>query len=246
MKKPLINDLTKSFSDLSAKTSFSPSLTPKGLASDSELSSGGKVINQWILKERGNHLLRFIDRTIGIPLVLLASLRFKRKLPKRIESIAILKSAGIGDLVFMSGVIQDIRKAHPVAKIWLFTGKANAGIGKLIEGVELVVLPMTNPIKAAKIIRGYPVDLWIDADPWPRISTLLTLCSRSKFHVGFNAPKQWRHFPYDATASRLPTNWSTTRRTSCARLLSATKMASSVSITTTLSNPIVETSRLFA
>ena len=156
------------------------------------------------MKERGNHLLRFVDRYVGIPLVLLFSLRIKRKLPKKIESIAILKSAGIGDLIFMSGVIQDILKAHPRAKIWLFTGKANAAVGRMIEGVELVVLPMTNPIKTAKIIRNYPVDLWIDADPWPRISTLLTLCSRSKFHIGFRTPKQMRHFPYDCTAQHSP------------------------------------------
>jgi len=158
------------------------------------------------MKERGNRVLHIIDRYIGIPLVFLAGLRIKRKLPKKIETIAILKSAGIGDLVLVSAVIQDIRKAHPRAQIFLFTGKANSGLAKLIEGVEPVILPMTNPFKALKIIRKHRFDLWIDGDPWPRISTLFTVASRSKFHVGFRTAKQYRHFPYDALANHSPSD----------------------------------------
>ncbi len=156
------------------------------------------------MKERANKILHIIDRYIGIPLVFLGGLRIKRKLPKKIERIAVLKSAGIGDLVLVSALIQDIRKAHPQAKIFLFTGKANSGLAQLIEGVEPVVLPMTHPFKAVKIIRKHGFDLWIDADPWPRISTLFTVASRSKFHVGFRTANQFRHFPYDAWATHSP------------------------------------------
>lgn len=148
--------------------------------------------------------MRFLDRYVGIPLVFLAGLRRKRVCPSTYKKIAILKSAGIGDLVFMSGVIHDLQKAHPQAEVWLFTGKANAALGQLIQGVKLIVLPMTNPLQSLKLVRRNKFDIWIDADPWPRISTLLTILSRSAFHIGFRTPRQHRHYPYDAVAEHSP------------------------------------------
>lgn len=156
------------------------------------------------MKERGNLLLQFVDRFFGIPLVFLLALRPKKKLPAKIETIGILKSAGIGDLIFMSAVIQDIRKAYPFARILLFTGLANRAVGELIEGVDVMALPMTKPWKALRKIREHTVDVWIDGDPWPRISAIFSCLSRSKFCLGFKTQKQYRHFGYDAIAMHSP------------------------------------------
>ncbi|MCP5468898.1 MAG: glycosyltransferase family 9 protein [Chlamydiales bacterium] len=149
------------------------------------------------MRERGNLFFHKFDRYVGIPLVFLAGVRVKRKLPKKIERIAILKSAGIGDLVVMSGIIHDMRTAFPDAKITLFTGQANRAMGELIEGVEVIALPIMKPWLAAKKIREQSFDVWIDGDPWPRISALLSRCSRAKFRIGFRTPGQCRHFAYD-------------------------------------------------
>lgn len=150
------------------------------------------------MKERGNRLLRFLDRYAGIPIVfLLGILKQKKRKPDSIQSIALLKSAGIGDLVILSAVVKDLQGAYPAASVTLFTGKSNAEMGRMIPGVSVIPLPMTSPWKSLKIIRKHSFDVWIDADPWPRINALFTFCSRSKFTIGFKTAKQWRHNVYD-------------------------------------------------
>jgi ADP-heptose:LPS heptosyltransferase len=151
------------------------------------------------MKERGNRYLRFLDRYGGIPLIaLLGCIKSKKIPPAKIEKIALLKTAGIGDTVLLIGIIQDLKKNHPHAKITLFTGTSNHAMGKLIADIFVIALPMTHPFKALKLIRKQHFDLWIDCDPWPRINACFSFFSRSLWSIGFKTEGQGRHWVYDS------------------------------------------------
>jgi heptosyltransferase I len=138
---------------------------------------------------RGNRYLHWIDRYIGIPLIAcLRPFHRCRELPHQIESIALLKSAAIGDTVLLSAIIYDLQTAFPSAKITFFAGLSNYEMAQLILGIE--VLPITQ-------LRSKAFSLWIDCDSWPRINALLSFFSRSAYRIGFNTPHQYRHFLYD-------------------------------------------------
>ena len=158
------------------------------------------------MADRGNFFLRNVDFWIGIPLVRLAGF-FKcrrRRRPDRseIHSIGVLATAAIGDTILLSAVLRDIKDAHPGAFMTFFAGGSNAGItGMICPQDKLIRLPVSNPLKSARIIRSAGVfDLWIDFGPWPRVNALLSVASRSRYSIGFRTPGQARHFAYDSVA----------------------------------------------
>ncbi|MDC7222661.1 MAG: glycosyltransferase family 9 protein [Spirochaetales bacterium] len=149
--------------------------------------------------DRGNRLLRWGDRYLGIPLVYLAGLfRSKRELPRRVERIGILATAAIGDTLLLSAVLKDLQAALPQGKFTLFCGASIRGILDMsVEGMEFVPIPIRRPFKAARTIRKESFDLFIDCGPWPRLNSLLTFASRSACTIGFHSLGQGRHYVYD-------------------------------------------------
>ena len=140
---------------------------------------------------RGNRYLHWVDRYVGIPLIAcLRPFRRRRERPEEISSIALLKSAAIGDTVLLSAIIYDLQAALPSAKITLFTGPSNYEMGQLIPGVEVLLITQ---------LRTKHFSLWIDCDSWPRINALLSFYARSDYRIGFKTPHQHRHFLYDLT-----------------------------------------------
>jgi heptosyltransferase I len=157
--------------------------------------------------ERGNPLFKFVDRYIGIPIVALTGLvkNKNRKIPARINRIALLKTAGIGDTVILSGAIRSVRTAYPEAEIVLFCGKNNTGIAKMIKEVDCVVeLPIVNVVATIRAVRKKGrFDVWLDFGPWPRMNAIITIFSKSSFTVGFETKNQYRHYCYDAKVAHV-------------------------------------------
>lgn len=148
---------------------------------------------------RGSSILHFLDRHLGPPLLRLLSLlkRFRKK-PEKVQKIAILKLSGIGDLVLITAILQDLKKAFPVASITLFCAKENKALGKLLPYVDHVeVLELFAPIKLLRTLRKKSFDLFFDFGQWSKTEALLTFFSRSKYFVGFQTPGQARHYLYD-------------------------------------------------
>lgn len=157
-------------------------------------------------KERGNKYLKWFDRYVGILVVaLLSPFKWKRKLPQEIHSIALLKTAAIGDTVLLSGIIRDLQSHFPQVHLTVFTGGSNYELALMIPGIDVVKLPMTNPWKCLQIIRQYRFDMWIDFDAWPRINTLLSFFAKAQFKRGFNTPSEYRHYLYDSSILHLRT-----------------------------------------
>lgn len=154
------------------------------------------------MKERANFFLHFIDKYIGIVLVLfLRCFRKKRTLGMHYHSIACLKLSGIGDTILLSAVIHDIKKQYPLSNITLFVGQNNYEIASWIPEVKVTCLKVTTPFQCLHKIRQKSYDLWIDFDPWPRINALFTFFSHAKCTIGFRTLHQYRHYLYDAVLS---------------------------------------------
>ena len=163
-------------------------------------------------QQRGRRRLKLLDRYIGIPVVVLLGVllalhrhfgrRFGRKRavisdPRR-PLIGILATGAIGDTVIASGMIRDLRAAHPEARILIFTTASNASVADMIPAIdEHVPLRILRPWNAVATLRSQPLDWLIDIGPWPRINALLAGLSRSAATVGFKTPGQHRHYVYD-------------------------------------------------
>lgn len=157
------------------------------------------------MSDRGNALLRFGDRFFGIPLILFLSLfKKRRKKPENIKSVGILATAAIGDTLLLSPVVKDFVKKYPYAETVIFCGKTNFATFKMaLPEMNFITIPVGNPLKSIKIIREYSFDLFLDFGPWPRINSLLTHFSRSKYKVGFNSINQFRHYIYNEAVPHL-------------------------------------------
>jgi heptosyltransferase III len=152
--------------------------------------------------DRGNARLKFLDRYAGIPVIATLGaarrVRGTRAVPADWQTIGLVKTVGIGDLVLLSAVIHDIRKARPDARIVLFVSANNAGFAKLLDDVDTVVtLPVRNIPGAVKMVRAEHCDVVVDFGAWPRFETLLTVLSDAQCTVGMRTPGQHRHYAYD-------------------------------------------------
>ncbi len=151
------------------------------------------------MRERGNPILHFLDRYVGIPVIaVLGHLKRKQLLPPKIETIGLLRTAAIGDTVLLSAAIADLRRAFPRTSLIFFAGPSNYEIARMLDGLNGVVkVPISNLIQGVRAVRSVPVDIMLDFGQWPRLDALLTLLSRATFTIGFRTPGQYRHFGYD-------------------------------------------------
>jgi heptosyltransferase I len=147
------------------------------------------------IKERGNPRLRWLDRYVGVPLLVgLGSIRRRRPRPDRIGRLGLLKMTAIGDTVLLSAVVADLAAALPDAELVLFVGRDNSGVASIIDGVtEVVVLPTTRPAAVVRDIRRYRLDVMLDFGPWSRLEAVYTALSGARFSAGFRTTGQLRH-----------------------------------------------------
>ncbi len=151
------------------------------------------------MSDRGNSLLRFGDRYFGIPLIFLLGLFTRnKKSPESFKSVGFLATAAIGDTLLISAVIKDFMTKYPGVNIKIFCGKSNRGTFEMaLPNLDLITIPVNNPLKSIKTLRQHSFDVFIDFGPWPRINSLLSFYVKSKFKVGFNSIKQYRHYVYN-------------------------------------------------
>lgn len=150
--------------------------------------------------ERGNLLLRILDKYLGIPLVSIMSLFHKKSAPpKGLQAIGVLCLGCIGDMVLFSGPLADLAREHPQARLTIFCSETNLETARMVPGAALVVpLPVKNPIKAAALVRQHgPFDAWLDSGQWPRLNAILSFTARARHKIGFMSPGQHRHYIYD-------------------------------------------------
>jgi ADP-heptose:LPS heptosyltransferase len=114
---------------------------------------------------------------------------------REIRSVALVKTAAIGDTVLLSALVSDLKAWKPDLRIVLFAGESNAFYGRLLTGVDRVVeLKLTKIWHCIRLLRSESFDVTIDVDSWPRISAVFAVLSSTDCVVGFKTFGQYRHF----------------------------------------------------
>jgi len=151
--------------------------------------------------ERGSARLRFFDRYLGIPVVLVLSLFTKKDkiISSGIQKIAFLKTSAIGDTILLSAVVRDLRERYPDAHLTFFTGGSNHEAVRLLSGINRIIkLPIKNPLRAIRVVKDAgEFNVWIDFDSWPRLNAILTFFADADFKIGFKTKGQFRQYIYD-------------------------------------------------
>jgi heptosyltransferase III len=156
-----------------------------------------------MVKERGNLKLRRLDALLGVPVLLgISAFRTRRALPRRIDSVGLLRTSCIGDTVLLSAIAADLQSALPRAKLLFFAGNTNFEAARLFLHDEQVRrIPVTSPFRAAQTLRLESLDVLLDFGPWPRIDALIAALAGARCTIGFKTPGQLRHFCYDVAVS---------------------------------------------
>ena len=155
--------------------------------------------------DRADTRLRFLDRYAGIPLVLFLGLKPKESDLPAFSVLGLLQTAAIGDTVLMAGVLPDLRRSFPEARIILFSGSSNYSMARMLPGVDDVIqLPIHNPVAMVQLLRSKRVDVLCDFGPWPRINAVCSTLSGARFLIGFRTPGQHRHYVYDYVVEHSP------------------------------------------
>ncbi len=152
--------------------------------------------------DRGNPLLKRLDRLVGIPAVALVGsarrLRGRRPVPDDWATVGLLKTAAIGDVILLAGVIRDLRRARPSARIVLFVTATNAGFARLLEGPDdVIVLPVRDVPRAVRQVRAEHPDVFVDFGAWPRFDAIVSSLSGARCTIGQRTRHQHRHLGYD-------------------------------------------------
>jgi heptosyltransferase-3 len=152
--------------------------------------------------DRGNPRLKFLDRYVGIPAVAALAvprrLRGRRRLPDRWQTVGLLVTSGVGDIVVATGVLADLRRARPDADIVLFVTANNASFAELLTAPdEVVELPVRRPWIAVREVRARHCDVIVDLGAWRRFDAALAILGGARATIGLRTPGQHRHYGYD-------------------------------------------------
>lgn len=151
------------------------------------------------MKLRGKKYLKNLDKYIGVPLLFLFGLiRIRRKLPKIINNVGILLVPAIGDIILISGLLEEIKLKYKNTTIHLFVPSEYGDVLSLIKKYDsFTKINLSKPIKTLGLIRKNTFDIFIDASQWARSTALVSVFSKSKFTIGFKSKGQGKHFAFD-------------------------------------------------
>jgi len=152
------------------------------------------------VKERGNRVLRFADRWLGVPLIAtLGLLSSRRRLIEPINVVGILMIGVIGDTVLAASLARAVKMWRPNATVVALVSRGNVGAIDLVDGIDhVIVVPIKRPLQAVGTVREKKFDVLIDTSQWARIGAILAATSRSRYTIGFQTAGQYRHYGYDA------------------------------------------------
>ena len=154
------------------------------------------------MKTRNQPFLKKLDFYIGIPLLrLLGFFRKKKTYSEYIHPsrVAVVKTAGLGDAVLSTAIIQEIKATYPSCEITFIAANATKAILPVIEDIDqAIVFDMTHPFKSFQRLRRLTAfDYVLDLGPWPRIDALITYAISARVRVGFKRKDMYRHYIYD-------------------------------------------------
>lgn len=158
-----------------------------------------------LASERGNGLLRWFDRWLGIPLTLPAAIYRKSCKPRpsweHPANIGIICLGAIGDALLLSGLTDGIRRLFPQVRLELIGSGANSEALYLNPHADAhFSAPVTAIGSLLSHILSQHFDILIDSSQWARLGNLLCNLSGASFTVGFATSGQARSLGYDVIA----------------------------------------------
>lgn len=166
------------------------------------------------MQVRGNRLLKFLDRYLGIPLIFSMGVFRKKNLmpPKRPSNILMVKLSALGDTILAVPAIRAARQQFPEAKITFIGGNTNEEILRRCSYIDQVYIferkeILANPGYLFRFIRNLRTvnyDLVIHFGQWERLETILVGLSKGKFKIGFKTNGQRKHWVYDRSVEHSP------------------------------------------
>ncbi len=129
----------------------------------------------------------------------LGAIRRKRSRTSTPVRIGLMKTAGIGDMILLTAIAQDVIAAYPRADVVIFAGPENADVAGLVQGARTVRLPTAQPLRTIPLLRAQRLDVLADFGQWTRLEGIYAGLSRARWTVGFKTAGQRRHYAYDAT-----------------------------------------------
>ncbi len=165
------------------------------------------------MKERGNFWMRFLDRYVGIPMVLVLSI-FKRsnKIEEGINSILVIKIGTIGDTLLLSPVLKAIKDTHPKVLLTVIGSKNNYEVLSRYSFIDsLKIFEVSKVIKEPsyffrfmKDVNSRDYDIVMDFESWPRLSAIIAFFVRTGRKIGFRTKGQFKHIVFDAVVPHDP------------------------------------------
>ena len=153
-------------------------------------------------------LYRKLDRILGIPILMMLAILFKRKksFPAYdIRKILVVKFAAIGDSIMLIPMLRTLRRAYPKAEITFLCSEINEAIIRKIPYIDKVLVEnvhsyLKNPYKFFRMVfflRKNRYSIIIDTEQWSRISAIIIALLRYEFSVGFKTKGQYKHFMFN-------------------------------------------------
>lgn len=151
------------------------------------------------------NLKKFLDRYIGIPMLIFFSLVFKL-IPSRnknIKKILFVKLNGTGDVILTLPTIKAVKYKYPEARLYFLTtneGKAVAESSGLIDKIFLFEQKPPNMFFnfSRLLLNVYKekFNIAIDFEQFARLSAFFVLFSKAPTRIGFKSPRQYKHYGF--------------------------------------------------
>lgn len=154
------------------------------------------------MNERGNNLLKLLDRNLGIPLLRICGKRSRKTIcvPENFKNVGVLCLGAIGDLLLASGLLNGIAASLPMARIEIIASASNGGSLELLDSSFIKTsFPVSAALSLLRHIRKNSYDLFIDTTQWARLGAILARFSNARVTVGFESAGQHRGNGYDIT-----------------------------------------------
>jgi heptosyltransferase I len=158
---------------------------------------------------RGNKFFKFIDRYIGVAIMLILKAAdiiaapVKKLFVKGKKNILIIKFSAMGDTVLLMPVIKKIKETFPESKLIMVVTRVNIAVVEKSGLIDEVMLFEPSWVKQpfklfAFLSRLLKKDIGIalDFDQWLRISAIMAYMSGAIKRIGFQTRGQMRHFLY--------------------------------------------------
>ncbi|OVE76858.1 hypothetical protein BVX98_04115 [bacterium F11] len=141
---------------------------------------------------------RFVDATVGVPLVWFLGFFSERKLgeiPKP-NKILIIKLAAMGDTIILVPVIKALREAFPDAQIHWLVSPINKSLAQTFPWIDRIWnLAKMGPFSIFKLItnlRKEQFDVVVDLEQWSRGTGFISFFTKAPYRIGFKTPGQYR------------------------------------------------------